>query len=66
MCFVKTPKTSTVNQKVPEPEQTAEPTEVGSARDAEDDTLFGGTPDLRVDRSTPAAVTNGGSGLNLM
>jgi hypothetical protein len=66
MCFASKPNTSAVQQTVPQPEQTAEPTQIGQTRKAEDTSLFGGVPDLRVDRTTPAAVTNAGSGLALM
>lgn len=67
MCFKPKAQTQTVNQTVPQPDATAEPTAIGKPRAAEDTTLFGGTPDLRVDRSTtPAAVSTGGTGLNLM
>lgn len=56
-----------INQTVPDPQETADPTEIGGARKAEDKALFGGTPDLRTSRnSTPAAVANSGSGLKLM
>ncbi len=67
MCIFKQPKPNkTVNQSVPEPEKTAEPTDVGSARDQEDKDLFGGVPDLRVDRNSTGTNTAAGSGLNLM
>jgi hypothetical protein len=67
MCIFKQPKQNkVVNQNVPEPEKTAEPSQVGSARDQEDQDLFGGVPDLRVDRSTTGTNTTAGSGLNLM
>ncbi len=59
-------KSSVVNQTVPEPQKTAEPDEIGSARKAEDEDLFGSsTPDLRVDRPSTGTVA-GGSGLKLM
>jgi hypothetical protein len=72
MCIV--PKSNpqqqqTVQQTVPSPEPTAsasaEPTQIGSKRKEEDQNLFGGTPDLRIDRTTPPAVTGAGSGLYL-
>lgn len=58
----------TVNQTVPDPEQTAEPTDIGGGRKAEDESLFGSSsPDLRVNRSgTPPSVETSGSGLKLM
>lgn len=52
---------------MPEPEETAEPDEVGAARKAEDEELFGGVPELRVDRSaTAGGVAASGSGLKVM
>lgn len=57
----------TVNQNVPDPEKTADPQQIGSGRKAEDQALFGGAPDLRVDRtSNPASLAAAGSGLKLM
>lgn len=57
-----------VNQTVPDPEETADPTDIGGARKVEDESLFGSTsPELRTNRAvTPPAVTSGGSGLKLM
>jgi hypothetical protein len=50
-----------------EPEKTAEPDEVGAARKAEDEELFGGVPELRVDRSaTSGGVAASGTGLKVM
>lgn len=69
MCVFSKPKaseTQAVTQAVPNPEATAEPTQIGNARKKEDDELFGGVPDLRVDRSTPTSVASSGAGLNLM
>ena len=71
MCIFKQPKAvtqaaETVKQTVPQPEDTAEPTAIGKGRKQEDEQLFGGTPDLRVDRNTPPAVSGAGAGLNLM
>lgn len=67
---------STVQQTVPAPEQTAASsqdsngvaTQVGGARKAEDQTLYGtSTPDLRVDRPAVAdTLGTSGSGLKLM
>ncbi|MDG4856422.1 hypothetical protein [Mesorhizobium sp. WSM4982] len=49
-----------------QPEKVADPQALGAARKAEDQTLFGGIPDLRVDRSTTGGgVGAGGSGLNV-
>lgn len=63
--FPKTPKAD-VPPPTAQPEQTAEPQQIGQARQAEDQTLFGGIPDLRVDRSTTGGgVGAGGSGLNV-
>lgn len=68
MCMFKQPKPNkVVQQTVPSPQPTAEPTEVGDVRKAEDEELYGGVPDLRVARtSTPASVSTGGAGLKLM
>ncbi len=58
------PKTQGI---LPDPEKVADPTEVGTARKQEDNSLFGGIPDLRVDRSsTSGGVGAGGSGLGTM
>lgn len=66
MCFFpKTPK-ATVPAPDAQPQKTADPQEIGAPRKAEDQTLFGGIPDLRVDRSTTSGgVGAGGSGLNV-
>ena len=67
MClFGKKQKTSF--KETPPPEKGAEPLEVGSARTAEDEALFGGQPNLAVNRdnAAPAGVTSGGSGLRMM
>lgn len=67
--FSKPKQNKIINQTTPEPEKTAEPSEIGDARRAEDQELFGegGTPQLRVDRAgTPASVGASGSGLKLM
>ncbi len=55
MCFAKSKKLAKPN---PEPEKPAEPEEIGKARAAEDEELFGGVPDLRTDRS----ISSGGAG----
>lgn len=68
MCIFGSPKKDqVVQQTVPSPEPIAEATSIGKARKAEDEDLYGGTPDLRVARN-PSLNTNGaaGSGLNLM
>lgn len=66
MCFPKTPKPTPVPKELPKPEAVAEPDEIGVARAAEDDSLFGGIPDLRVDRSlTGGGAGASGSGLNM-
>lgn len=49
MCF---PKKQNLPAASPPPEKPPEPAEVGSARKAEDQALFGGVPNLRTDRST--------------
>lgn len=61
-------KSKVVNQTVPDPEATADPSEIGDARKMEDEALFGSeSPDLRVNRNgTPAGVEASGSGLKLM
>jgi hypothetical protein len=65
-CFFPKPKSATVPDPTPQPQKTADPQEIGAARQAEDQTLFGGIPDLRVDRSTTGGgVGAGGSGLNV-
>lgn len=66
MCFMpKKPKP--LADPLAAPEKTADPQDVGAARKAEDNTLFGGVPDLRVDRSTTSGgAVDGGSGLNIM
>jgi hypothetical protein len=75
MCIVKQAKAvqqaeQVTQQTVPEPTASADPTPVGAGRKEEDNSLFGGVPDLRVDRpttvNTPAAVGSSGAGLNLM
>lgn len=66
MCFfpkTKKPLATTTS----EPEKTADPQDIGGARKAEDNTLFGGVPDLRVDRtSTPTSIPAGGAGLGTL
>lgn len=64
MCFNK-PKP--LPKPTPPPEKPAEPVDVGSARKAEDQELFGGVPDLRTDTSiTDQGAAAGGSGVNMM
>jgi hypothetical protein len=63
--FPKTPDTKVPNP-TPQPEKTADPQQVGAQRKAEDQTLFGGIPDLRVDRSAaPPSLPAGGAGLSV-
>ncbi|RWP84739.1 MAG: hypothetical protein EOR11_19965 [Mesorhizobium sp.] len=65
-CFFPKAKSPTVPDAAAQPEKTADPQQIGQARQAEDQTLFGGIPDLRVDRSTTGGgVGAGGSGLNV-
>lgn len=66
MCFMpKKPKP--LAAPLAAPEKTAEPDPIGGARKAEDEALFGGVPDLRVDRSIASGGAVGeGSGLNIM
>lgn len=65
MCF-NPPKQKKLADPIPQPEKVAEPSEIGDARKAEDETLFGGVPDLRVDRSvTSGGTTADGTGLKL-
>lgn len=65
-CFFPKSSSPTVGGPTPQPGKTADPQEIGAARKAEDQTLFGGIPDLRVDRSTTGGgVGAGGSGLNV-
>jgi hypothetical protein len=67
MCFVpKTPK-NTIPAEQAQPEKVAQPDEIGAGRKAEDEALFGGVPDLRVDRSAVSGgAAAGGSGLKTM
>ncbi len=59
--------TANVKQTVPDPQPTAEAASIGDARKQEDNSLFGGTPDLRVNRaSTSTQSPTGGAGLQLM
>lgn len=65
-CFFPKADKAKVGAPTPQPEKTADPQQIGQARQAEDQTLFGGIPDLRVDRSTTGGgVGAGGSGLNV-
>lgn len=64
MCF---PKQKKLPKPTAEPEKPADPPEVGEARKAEDEQLFGGVPDLRTDRSAlEGGAGAGGSGLGQM
>jgi hypothetical protein len=66
MCF---PRANKQNQfkPTPPPEKAAEPLEVGSAREAEDEALFGGQPNLSVNRdSLGKGVAKSGTGLRMM
>lgn len=66
MCFMPKAKQQKVPQEQKQPEPIANPDEVGEARIAENDALFGGVPDLRVDRSaTGGGATSGGAGLKM-
>lgn len=67
MCFVPKKPNTTLPKEQSQPEAVATPDEIGASRKAEDQTLFGGVPDLRVDRSaTGGGATAGGSGLKVM
>ncbi len=64
MCFGQKPPA--VAKEMSQPEKVAEPDEIGASRAAEDEALFGGVPDLRVDRSlTDGGAGASGTGLNL-
>lgn len=64
MCF---PKPKKLPDPTPPPEKPTEPPEIAGARQAEDDALFGGVPDLRSpDRSATAGGVATGTGLNTM
>lgn len=65
MCFASKPKPIPKTQ--PKPQPSADPTEIGEVRKAEDESLFGGVPDLRyTDNSlTGGGLDAGGSGLAL-
>lgn len=66
MCFLPKTDAPKVPGPDPQPQKVADPQQIGEARKAEDKTLFGGIPDLRVDRSTTSGgVGAGGSGLNV-
>ena len=66
MCIIPKMKKPTVAAEQAQPEQVATPDEIGASREAEDKTLFGGVPDLRVDRSaTAGGATAGGAGLKM-
>lgn len=60
MCFMKKQEVKQRDPIAP-PEKIADPTDVGAVRKREDEELFGGVPDMRVDRSAiPDAVAGGG------
>lgn len=63
MCFFG--KQKDVPKSIPAPAKSPEVPEVGAARKAEDDALFGGVPDLRVDRSATGGGVATGSGLSI-
>lgn len=51
----------------PPPEQSAEPLDIGAPREAEDEALFGGQPNLSVNRDAIGkGVAASGSGLRMM
>lgn len=50
----------------PKPEKSALPSDIGDARKAEDEQLFGGKPDLAAPRTSTAPTAITGSGLNPM
>jgi hypothetical protein len=67
MCFFPKAKEPKVSNPLAEPDKTADPVDIGNNRKAEDKTLFGGIPDLRVDRSAaPASIPAGGAGLGTL
>lgn len=66
MCIFGKTKDTKMAKEIATPEKTAEPTEVGTARTAEDEALFGGIPDLRVDRSVASGGNTTGTGLKVM
>lgn len=67
MCIFQRPKNQALSKDIAAPEATAEAAAVGSARKKEDKALFGGVPNLRVDRSSvKGGVGAGGSGLKVM
>lgn len=67
MCLWNKTETPKVGGPQPLPEKTATPENVGDPRKVEDQALFGGTPDLRTDRTaaTPA-IASQGTGLKVM
>lgn len=67
MCIFKQPKAAKPMTPTAEPEETAEPTEIGAARKAEDEALFGGEQSLRVNTDTVGqGAVAGGTGLRMM
>lgn len=66
MCIFGRPKDKKLANPIAQPEKVATDQEIGEARVAEDEALFGGIPDLRVDRSaTSGGVATGGSGIRM-
>lgn len=63
MCFF--PKAKTIPKDLPPPSKAPDVPEVGAARTAEDNALFGGVPDLRVDRSATGGGIATGAGLKI-
>lgn len=69
MCIFKRPKVKTMAAAPQQSEEGAQEAVVGSRRQAEDESLYGGfgAPSLRVDRSASGGgVGAGGSGLKVM
>lgn len=65
MCIIPKAKVATQGQ-ASQPEQTATPQDVGQARQQENQSLFGGVPDLRIDPSASSGgAVAGGSGLKM-
>lgn len=65
MCFKQSTPKNTF-KPTPGPEKTAEALDVGAAREAEDEALFGGQPNLAVNRDSVGSVAASGSGLRMM
>lgn len=62
MCFIKQ-KDVKQRDPLPSPEKVADPTDIGSSRQREDEELFGGVPDMRVDRTAVGEGVAEGTGL---